>query len=50
LGSSEASSLPTEQRWEAEAGWPEEWTDPSTPRSPRGKGKPSNIPEPPKRK
>lgn len=50
LGSSEAPSLPTEQRWAADAGWPEEWTKPSTPRSSPGRDKPSDVPVPPKRK
>jgi O-antigen ligase len=50
LGSSEASSLPAEQRWGADAGWPQEWTKPSTPRSSRGKDKPSHVPATPKKR
>jgi hypothetical protein len=49
LGSSEAF-LPAEQRWGADAGWPEEWIKPATSQTSRGKARPSNNSAPQRKK
>jgi hypothetical protein len=41
-GVSEAPSLAPEQHWRPDGEWPEEWTEPSTPRSSARNDKPTN--------